>query len=108
MPRKQSEIENLAKVYGHRLSDLFDNIEIRLFGSYLNGNPNKWSDIDFAVVSRDFSDIVRVTGIKILNKLASKIADDIEAIPVDPRDLIKAAPGTIEYEISKNSKILYP
>ncbi|MBF0363519.1 MAG: nucleotidyltransferase domain-containing protein [Oligoflexia bacterium] len=32
----------------------FDDIEVRLFGSYHKGTATEWSDIDLAVIAPDF------------------------------------------------------
>ena len=42
------------------LKRLQQNIRIEalvLYGSYINGRPNDWSDIDIAVISPDFEDV---------------------------------------------------
>ncbi len=56
-----------------------------LFGSYARGTSKKGSDIDLAVISRDFGRDRFNEGI-LLNLCASKIHPDIEAVPVSLHD----------------------
>ena len=104
--RKKREILAIAKKYKTILDDIFDEVEIRLFGSYYKGTANKWSDIDLAVISPNFKDIPYILSLKILHKLRLKVSDEIEALPMTREDLISPPLGSIEYEISKHSKRL--
>lgn len=54
-----------------------------LFGSYAKGSENKWSDIDVAVVSSDFSDDRFEEGVRLM-KLSSHIDSRIEPVPFRP------------------------
>ena len=108
MPKTAVEIEAIARQFGSALDEIFDNVEIRLFGSYYRGSPGKWSDIDLAVVSEDFININYFTAIKILNKFRLKFSDEIEAIPVTPESLRNPPIGSVEFEISRASRILFP
>lgn len=48
----KSEIKKIAKKYADELQKAnFPFSSIYIFGSYVNGLANKWSDIDIAVVS---------------------------------------------------------
>ncbi len=62
-----------------------------LFGSYLTGKTDEWSDIDVAVISPQISDDrfeERVT----LAKIAYPIDDRIEPLPFNPNDFAKDDP----------------
>ena len=62
-----------------------------LYGSYVEGVGNEWSDIDLAVVSPDFSaDLVeeRIA----LMRLAAQIDDRIEPHPFRPEDFTDEHP----------------
>jgi len=62
-----------------------------LFGSYAKGNPNKWSDIDVALVSKDFTG----SGFydrKRLNPYLIKIDSRIEPHPFNPEDFTRDNP----------------
>ena len=58
-----------------------------LFGSYATNHAGKWSDIDVAIVSPDFSaDRIR------LMKLSTEVDTRIEPVPFHSRDFIDADP----------------
>ena len=56
-----------------------------LFGSYVNGNYNKWSDIDIALVSDKFEGI-RFNDRKKIRKFKFEVSADIEPLPYTPND----------------------
>jgi predicted nucleotidyltransferase len=56
-----------------------------LFGSYANGSAGKWSDIDIALVSQDFSGISFYDNKKLIPFLL-KIDSRIEVHPFRPED----------------------
>ena len=62
-----------------------------LFGSYLTGKADEWSDIDVAVISPQISDDrfeERVT----LTKIAMTIDDRIEPLPFSPDSFVQDDP----------------
>ena len=56
-----------------------------LFGSYVNGNYNKWSDIDIALVSDEFEGI-RFNDRKKIRQFKFEVSADIEPLPYTPND----------------------
>jgi len=51
-----------------------------LYGSYAKGSSNKWSDIDLAVISPDFSDDLYNTRLELM-RMAVRIDDRLEPRP---------------------------
>ncbi|MCL1859076.1 MAG: nucleotidyltransferase domain-containing protein [Oscillospiraceae bacterium] len=47
-------VRKIAEKYSEEVRKVLNPDAILLFGSYVNGNPNEWSDIDIAVVMNDF------------------------------------------------------
>ena len=107
MVKNSEELNIIITNYGKQLETLFDGVEIRLFGSYLNNCAKPYSDIDLAVISPDFNGIDYITALKLLNRLKNNICVDIEAIPIAYDDFIAPKLGSIAYEVSKNSKLVY-
>lgn len=107
MVKNNEELNVIINNYGKQLETLFDGIEIRLFGSYLNNSANPDSDIDLAIISPDFNGIDYITALKLLNRLKNNICIDIEAIPIAYDDFINPKLGSIAYEVTKNSKLVY-
>lgn len=59
MVRTETEIRGLARKYKKALEPMIQVERIVLYGSYAQGSPHTWSDIDFAVISRDFANKTR-------------------------------------------------
>ena len=55
--------------------------EIILFGSYAQGNPQDYSDIDLAVISDWFEGKPRIENMQYLSKIAAAYNSIIEALP---------------------------
>ena len=54
-----------------------------IFGSYAKGTAKKWSDIDLAIISKDFSDDTFEDKLYLM-KLAIQFDDRIEPMPYHP------------------------
>ena len=50
----KTEVRNIAERYVEEVKKVLNPISIVLFGSYVNGNPHEWSDIDIAVIMHDY------------------------------------------------------
>ena len=74
-------------------------LRVFLYGSHAKGIAGKWSDIDLAVVSPDFSEDLFEERIKLM-KLALGIDDRIEPNPFRPEDFNQNNP--LVNEISKS------
>jgi predicted nucleotidyltransferase len=107
MVRTKEQILEVAEKYGKALSYVFENIEIRLYGSYHNGNPHQDSDIDFAVISNDFNDMDYLLSLKILNRMKILIDDDIEPISLTPQEFLNPPIGSIASALRKSSEVVY-
>ncbi len=107
MGRTIVEIEEVSIKYGKLLDSLFDNIEIRLFGSYYHRKSHKYSDIDLAIISTDFLGMDYIIALKLLNRLKVNIDNDIEPIALTPHELTDPQIGSIAFEIAQNSRIIF-
>ncbi len=52
-----------------------------LFGSYVNGIPDQWSDIDLLVVSPRFDGLAKREDINLLWRVAARTDSRIEPVP---------------------------
>ncbi len=107
MPISEEKIIEIAAAYGRKLQDIFDSVEIRLFGSYLKHTANPHSDLDLAIISRDFSGMEQYTAMKILNRIKLHVDNIIEPIPLTPAELRNPDVGSLAYDIAQNSKVLF-
>jgi predicted nucleotidyltransferase len=105
--RTKQEVIDLSKKFGYLVSSLFDDVEVRLFGSYYLGSPNANSDIDLAIISPDFVGMNYILSLKVLNRLKNKIALDIEPISLTPAEFSQPQLGSIAYAVKKGNELLY-
>lgn len=78
------EIANIIKKYVEKISKHYKIDAIILFGSYAKGTYNENSDIDIAIISSDFKDIIE-DGAKLIG-LTWKIDTRIEPHPIAKED----------------------
>lgn len=70
-------VREIAVRYAEEVKKVLNPDAVILFGSYVNGNPHEWSDIDIAVVVNDFQGNWLETA-SILCGLSWEISLDIE------------------------------
>ena len=94
--------DELSKIINNFLEELQKHYKIDsafLYGSFAKGTFHKWSDIDIAVVSPDFSDDIFEDRIKLMG-VAAKIDDRIEPRPFK-KDLFNDN-DPLAYEVKKH------
>jgi len=87
------ENDDIKKIVRHFLEEVrkkYSIVGAYLYGSFAKGTSNKWSDIDVAIISPDFTDDLFEERLNLM-KLAASIDDRIEAKPFkkdffDPND----------------------
>ena len=52
----KEKVREIAQKYSEEVRKIFNPTKIILFGSYVNGTPHEWSDIDIAVLVSDVKD----------------------------------------------------
>ena len=50
----KEQVRKLAQMYAEEIQKVVSVESVILFGSYVNGSPHKYSDIDIAVIVNDF------------------------------------------------------
>jgi predicted nucleotidyltransferase len=87
-------------------------LKVFLYGSYAKGVAGKWSDIDLAVISPDFSEDLFEERIRLM-KLALRVDDRIEPCPFRPEDFDENNPlvnqineSGIEIEAKKADELM--
>jgi len=75
-----------------------------LFGSYAWGHPKPYSDIDVAIISRNFRDKDEMKDTQYLFKKAAAIDSTIEPLPFHPKDLKKPDPRSLLFQIMKKGR----
>ena len=90
MAKSSAEIEKILKHFLNKVQQKYRVVSAYLYGSFAKGTSNKWSDIDVAIISPDFSDDLFEERLNLI-KLAASIDDRIEPKPFkkelfDPND----------------------
>lgn len=97
------EIMKTIQKYIEKISQYYKIEAIILFGSYAKGTYNEDSDIDIAIISSDFSDIIE-DGAKLIG-LTWKIDTRIEPHPITKIDYEKISTPFIEEVINTGLKV---
>ena len=52
----KEKVREVAQKYSEEVRKVLNPMSVILFGSYVNGNPHEWSDIDIAVLVNNVKD----------------------------------------------------
>ena len=99
MVARSDEIEKIVRVFLDEIMKRYHVDCAYLFGSYAKGTQNRWSDIDLAVVSPEFSEDLFEERI-VLMHLAAEVDTRIEPKPFRPDSFKPIDP--LVYEIQKH------
>ncbi len=107
MVRTKDDIIRTLKKYIEEANKVFFIKKPILFGSYANGKPHKWSDIDISLVSPDFDRIPEDMSMKLLFRLASFVDTSIEPTPLGEDEFGNPSIGSVAYDIQKSGRVIY-
>lgn len=89
------------------ISKRFDIEQVLLFGSHVKECSNMFSDIDLAIISKDFTEKTHLDVLKFLWITASRIDSRIEPMPFSLAEFRNADPRSLIGEIRKTGKVIY-
>ncbi|MCL2217344.1 MAG: nucleotidyltransferase domain-containing protein [Defluviitaleaceae bacterium] len=95
-------VRKIATSYADEVKKALNPKEVILFGSYVNGTPHEWSDIDIAVVFNGFEGDWLKTASQLV-RLRRNISIDIEPHLMDEQH---DRSGFLEH-IKKTGEIIY-
>lgn len=98
-----SRIMASIKKYIEKISQYYKIEAIILFGSYAKGTENEDSDIDIAIISSDFNDIIE-DGAKLIG-LTWKIDTRIEPHPITTEDYQKVSNPFVREVVDTGIKV---
>ena len=98
-----SRIMNSIQKYIEKISQYYKIEAIILFGSYAKGTENEDSDIDIAIISSDFNDIIE-DGAKLIG-LTWKIDTRIEPHPITTEDYQKVSNPFVREVVDTGIKV---
>lgn len=99
MAERNDEIKKIVKFFLDEVRKKYNIDRAYLYGSFAKGTSNKWSDIDVAIISPDFSDDLFEERLNLM-QLAASIDDRIEPKPYK-RELFDRNDPLVD-EIQKN------
>ncbi len=77
---ERDDIESLITLFLMGVKKKYRIKAAYIFGSYAKGSASKWSDVDVAVISPDFSDDLYETRLELM-RMAARIDDRLEPHP---------------------------
>lgn len=96
------------------ISDFIERLEkgirveaVVLYGSYANGEPHEWSDIDVAVISPDFEGIPMHERQSIISKLTYQGVTRIEPIGYPSSEYHNPGRHSFLREIIRTGRVVY-
>lgn len=102
-----SEIKQLVRKFVRHLQPEVRVDRVILFGSYVNGKPNEWSDVDIAVISDDFAKFNFWEQIQFLAQRQWREFSLLEVHPYTLKDYRRASHLTFLGEIKRTGKVIY-
>lgn len=102
MVKKTAQIKKLMNRYrqvleGHDIKPT----KFIIYGSYANGKPTPWSDIDVVVIAKTFGKRDTLERMEFLAKKAAEVDDSLEVLGYTEGELIRARDSIFGEIISK-------
>lgn len=113
MAKTATRIKSLAEIKQHvrrfipRLEPEVRVEKVVLFGSYVNGKPNRWSDVDIAVISNDFGKFKFWEQDRFLALRQTREFSLLEVHPYTFGDYQRASHLTFLGDIKRTGKVIY-
>jgi len=98
----KSEVVNIAEQFAGKVAEKYNCVEVILFGSYAKGSNHIDSDIDIAVVLKDYDNLMNIQ--LELMRLRREIDSRIEPHPIRESDFNENNP--LVNEIKKYGEII--
>jgi predicted nucleotidyltransferase len=106
MVQSKIAVKNRINEFINRLQNYVTVDKVILYGSWANGKPGEFSDIDLAIFSPEFGKN-KLKELQLLSKLAWEVDESIEAIPYSTDQLNNNDPTNFVYEIMKTGITIY-
>ena len=98
----KARVREIAVTYSNRVTQIYKPKQIILFGSYVNGNPHEYSDIDIAIIFDGYNGDRLETWTHLV-KLRRGLSFDIEPHMLDEK---KDRTGFLEH-IKETGELIY-
>lgn len=102
MVKKQTQIRKIITDYKSVLEkNNIKPLQIVLYGSYNNGKPNSWSDIDLAIIAKSFGKRNPIERMEFLAQKAAEVDDSLEVLGFTQDEYQKEKDGIFGQVISR-------
>ncbi|MBI5619878.1 nucleotidyltransferase domain-containing protein [Candidatus Gottesmanbacteria bacterium] len=86
------KIQKSLKLFTKRVTEKYHPEQVILFGSFARGQANDYSDVDIAVISKDFEKIPQERRLDVLYDLTSGLHPDFHVFGFTPKEFDKLSP----------------
>lgn len=109
MPRVATapELEAAIRDFVERLRHGIRVEAVLLYGSYANGHPHDWSDIDVAVISSDFEGVRMPQRLKTLARLMGGADPRLMSLAFSSSEYRRLPPASFLREIVRTGRVVY-
>jgi len=108
MDKKRASTLNIINRFIAALGAKIDVKKVILYGSQLMERPDKWSDIDIAIISNDFEGMSAKERLLMLSKIAwdAKVTE-IDAFGYTEAEFKRAGPLDLASEVKEHGVVVY-
>lgn len=102
-----TDLEKIISAFVALLSNVVRVEAVILYGSYVNGSPDEWSDIDIAVISPDFEELVMWERQRIISRATVDRDASLAPIGYPSSEYHNPGPHSFLREIIRTGKVVY-
>lgn len=103
-----TELESIISGFVKLLSKAVRVEAVILYGSYVNGSPDEWSDIDIAVISPDFEGLPMWERQRIISHATLNRDSRLAPIGYASSEYHNPGPHSFLREIVRTGRVVYP
>ena len=107
MFKRKISITDITKKTAKFLSQHVKVDKLILFGSYVSGRPDKYSDVDIAVISEDFERMSIWDRISLFAKVPLAVDSRLELLGFSKKEYLKPESASFLAFIKKKGKIVF-
>ena len=106
MVKNKAALRRIIHQYVKALNEVVPIDKVILYGSWVNGKPHEYSDIDLAIFSSNFGKN-KLKEMQLLSKIAFQVDASIEAIPYSTEKIVTEDTTSFVYEIINTGVTVY-
>jgi len=103
----KKQVDKSIKIFIERVKENFKPQKVIIFGSFAREENNKYSDVDFIVISKKFAEIPEEKRLDYLYELTKDLYPDFHVFGYTPYEFETVSKLSILEEIKKTGKVIY-